>query len=224
MKRIALALRALILVSGVHQVFFGDTGSGILILVCLAIIVAPDFFTRGLISFFPIEIEIVLFAMVIIQYVLGEARDLYRTIPYYDKLVHAMLPGLIGYVGFLLAYAMVASRRLIAPIGVIIPLIVLMGLGIGAAEEIYEYASDTVLYPRIQGWHHFQGNAQEDPLHDTMNDLVADLVGATFGALMGFWLISREEDRHSQRLPEMVDEMSRMFGRKSKSAEAGKHT
>jgi hypothetical protein len=217
-KRLAWILRALILVSGVYQTLFGETAIGILTLICLALITAPAFFSRGLISFFPIEVEIVLFVMVIIQYVLGEARDLYTTIPYYDKFVHAMLPGLVGFIGFLLAYAMVATGRLIAAMPVILGLIILMSLGIAAVEEIAEYASDKILLPRIPGWHQFQGNAQEDPYHDTMNDLVADLIGATFGAVMGLWLMGRAAKRQSERLPELVDELQTMFGRQSGAA------
>ena len=215
MRRLAGILRILILLSGIYQMFAGETAIGILTLICLAIIMAPGFFTRGLVVFFPIEIEIVLFIMVIIQYVLGEARDLYTTIPYYDKFVHAMLPGLVGFIGFLLAYAMVASGKLVATTAVIVGLIVLMSLGIGAVEEIAEYSSDMLLYPRIAGWHHFQGNAQEDPWHDTMNDLIADTIGAGFGALLGLWLIDRAKGRQSPRLPELVDELQTMFGRRA---------
>jgi hypothetical protein len=218
-KRIAWVLRALILVSGIYQMLFGETAIGILTLICLAGITFPDFLSRGYLKYFPIEIELVLFAMVIIQYVLGEARDYYTEVPYYDKFVHAMLPGLLGYIGFLLAYMMVASGNLKAPLWVIMVLIVLMSLGAGAVEEICEFASDQILYPRIPGWHHFQGNAQQDPFMDTMTDLVADFVGACFGALLGFWLIGRAQRKQSERLPEMVEEMQGMFGRRQAATE-----
>jgi hypothetical protein len=218
-KRIAWLLRVLILASGLQQTFFGETDIGIITLICLAGISAPAFFTRGLVSFFPIEVEIVLFVMVIIQYVLGEARDLYTTVPYYDKFVHAMLPGMVGFLGFLLAYSMVATGTLIARTAGIVALIVLMSLGVGAVEEIAEYSSDMLLYPRIPGWHHFQGNAQEDPWHDTMNDLIADVVGAGFGAWLGVWLIRRAASAQSQRLPELVDELQTMFGDRSMPSE-----
>jgi uncharacterized membrane protein YjdF len=214
-KRLRWVLRTLILISGIYQTLFGEREIGILTLICLAGITAPAFFTRGLVAYFPIEIEIVLFGMVVIQYVLGEARDYYTTIPYYDKFVHAMLPGLIGFIGFLIAYALVASGRLIVSTWVIVVLIVLMSLGVAAVEEIVEYTSDMLLYPRIPGWHHFQGNAQEDPWHDTMNDLIADIIGAAFGALLGLWFIGRAAKRQSKRLPELVDELQGMFGRGS---------
>ena len=122
-----------------------------------------------------------------------------------------MLPGLIGVIGFLLAYALVASGRLVASTRVILGLIVLLSLGVGALEEIAEYSSDMLLAPRLPGWHHFQGNAQEDPWHDTMNDLVADLVGAAFGALLGRWLLDQTRRHHAARLPALITELTAMF-------------
>lgn len=220
-QRLAWVLRTLILASGIYQTIFGETAIGIITLICLALIVAPSFFSRGHVAFFPIEVELILFAMVIIQYVIGEARDFYTEVPYYDKFVHAMLPGMLGYIGFLLAYAMVATGRLVAARWAIMGLIVLMSLGAGALEEIAEYTSDMVLYPRIPGWHHFQGNAQQDPYQDTMTDLVADFVGAIFGALLGAWLIGRAEKRRSQRLPQMVEELHTMFQRRPEAPESG---
>ena len=130
-----------------------------------------------------------------------------------------MLPGMVGFLGFLLAYSMVATGTLIARTAGIVALIVLMSLGVGAVEEIAEYSSDMLLYPRIPGWHHFQGNAQEDPWHDTMNDLIADVVGAGFGAWLGVWLIGRAASAQSQRLPELVDELQTMFGDRSMPSE-----
>jgi hypothetical protein len=54
---------------------------------------------------------------------------------------------------------------------------------------------------------------------DTMTDLVADFIGACFGALLGFWLIGRAQRKQSERLPEMVEEMQGMFGRRQTAAE-----
>ncbi len=216
-QRLAWVLRTLILASGIYQTIWGEPEIGIITLICLAGIVFPAFVTRGLVNFFPIEVEIILFVMVLIQYVLGEARDLYINIPYYDKFVHAMLPGMLGLIGFMLAYSLVATGRLIAPTFAIAFLIVLMSLGAGAVEEIAEYASDQILYPRIPGWHHFQGNAQQDPHTDTMTDLIADVVGATFGAALGVWLIGRARRQGSERLPELVTELQTIWGRHGKA-------
>jgi len=214
-------MRAVILASGIYQVLFGETAIGILTLICLAGIMAPSFFSFGRVSFFPIEIEIALFVMVLVQFVIGEARDWYTEVPYYDKLVHAMLPGLLAFIGFLLAYSLVAAGRLVAATWVVCLLIILMSLGAAAVEEICEYASDMILYPRIEGWHHFQGNAQQDPYQDTMTDLVADLVGATIGALVGTRLIVRAARRRSERLPEMVGELHTMFERPAEARPSG---
>ena len=208
-------LRVLIFSSGVFQILFGNMVVGILILLCFGVLAAPSVFTRHIISFFPPEIEIVLLLMILIQFVLGEAHDLYNVIPYYDKFVHYMIPFFIGYLGFLLAYVMYRTGHLKAPMPVIIALIIVLALGLGAMEEIGEYLSDEMIYPRVEGWHHFQGNAQEDALHDTMNDLIADTLGGVFGSLLGVWFIARPSLKENPRLGRLVNEVEAMFDDKA---------
>lgn len=208
-------LRILILWSGIFQIIFGDTVIGIIILLCFAVLMIPAILTRHIISFFPPEIEIVLLLMILIQFVMGEAHDFYNAIPYYDKFVHYMIPFFIGYLGFLLAYVMYRTGHLKAPMPVIIALIIVIALGLGAMEEIGEYLSDELVYPNVQGWHHFQGNAQEDPHHDTMNDLIADTLGGVFGAFLGVWFIGIQAKAQSPRLNKFVSEVEAMFTEKS---------
>src|SRR5579864_6574060 len=87
-KILAFILGFLILLSGIYQTFFGDIRMGILILISFVVITIPRFFTRDYIEHFPIEVEILLFLMVILQFILGEVRHFYTNIPYYDKFVH----------------------------------------------------------------------------------------------------------------------------------------
>src|SRR4051812_4590086 len=105
-KNLIIILGVLILLSGIYQTLFGETEIGILTLLCFAIITVPGFFTRNFIKRFPIEIEIILFIMVFLQFILGEARDFYTDIPYYDKIVHYMIPMFLGLIGFLIFYTL----------------------------------------------------------------------------------------------------------------------
>lgn len=205
-KRLSLILEIIIGFSGVYQLFFAQTAAGILILFCLAMIVLPGLFTKNLIRHIPIEIEILLFIMIILQYILGGVHDFYTKIPYYDKLVHFMLPFFIGLIGFLIAYTMYATGRLKASATSTVIFIALISLGIGALWEIFEYLSDVLIYP-VFPYHHFQGNLQQVANVDTMTDLIDDLAGGIFGALLGLVFI-RKNARNSGRLREFVDELS----------------
>ena len=143
-------LEILILVSGIYQTFFGETIIGLMTLFVLALIVVPGFFTRGKITQLPIEIEIMLFVMVLLQFVIGEARDFYTNVPYYDKFVHYMLPMFLGLMGLIVVYTMYMVGKLKASLTVMALLVIFVAMGIGALWEIFEYLSDEILYPRIE--------------------------------------------------------------------------
>ena len=125
-----------------------------------------------------------------------------------------MIPMLLGIIGFLIFYTLYATGRIKTSMTAMIFIIILITLGIGALWEIIEYSSDVFLYSNIPGWHHFQGNAQQDALNDTMTDLIDDMLGAIFGALLGLWVISKESYRE-KRLPELVKEVNNSLFKKS---------
>lgn len=208
-KKLSIVLEVLIGFSGVYQILFGATAIGILILVTLLVIVLPSIFTKNLIRQIPIEIELLLFVMIILQFILGGVHDFYTKIPYYDKLVHFMLPFLVGLIGFMIAYTMYATGRLKTGATTTVLIIALLALGVGALWEIFEYMSDVLLYPNIPNWHHFQGNLQQVANNDTMTDLIDDLLGGIFGALLGMYYFQKSAEHNSRRLPEFINELSK---------------
>jgi hypothetical protein len=212
-RKLDFILKLLIFLSGMYQTFFGEHAIGIVILVCLVLITAPGLVTKNYIRHFPIEIEILLFSMILIQFVLGEARDLYINIPYYDKFVHYILPLFLGVIGFLIFFTLYATGKLKTSRSAMMVIIILITLGVGALWEIVEYANDVILWAHIPGWPHMQGNAQQDPFSDTMTDLVNDTIGAVFGALIGLWIIGRNYDKKG-RMQGLVEEVSEILDKK----------
>lgn len=212
-KRLALGLELFIGISGVIQILLGNIQSGVLILIALGFIVFPKFFTHHLVKRIPIEIEIVLFVMVLLQYILGGSLNFYERIPYYDKLVHFMLPMFTGLIGFLIAYTMYALGRLKATGVSIIIVVALISLGIGALWEIIEYLNDILIYP-WNPWHHFQGNAQQDANTDTMTDLIDDLLGGIAGGFLGYYFMEKSGFKRSVRAAELTKELKDgLFGK-----------
>lgn len=207
-------LEILILASGIYQTFFGETAIGILTLVALAFILFPKILTRGFVPRIPIEIEIILFVMVFVQFVLGEARDFYTTIPYYDKFVHYLLPMFLGLISFLLLYTLQETGNLRVSKLAMVILTVLIALAIGALWEICEYLSDRIFYMIFDTWHHFQGNAQQSAIDDTMTDLIIDTLGGVFGAVLGLWFTSKKAG--TIRMKEITGDFAAIFSPKRK--------
>jgi hypothetical protein len=211
---IAYGLQGILLISGIYQTFFGEMAIGLMTLIALALIILPGVFTGRRITVIPIEIQILLFLMVLLQLVLGEARDYYTNtnFPHYDKLVHFLLPMMLTVIAFMVVYTWYAIGKLYASKAVIMVLIVLVTLGVGAFWEIIEYSSDELIYPNVPGWHHFQGSQTEDALHDTMNDLIVDFIGGLVGAGLGVYFISKAEKKQNPRLKELVGEIADQLG------------
>ena len=207
-------LRVLTFSFGLFQIFFGDTAVGIAIIVCVIFLVSPAIFTKNRLTNIPLEIEFFLFIAVVAQYILGEAQGFYINVPFYDKFMHFALPFLIGFMGFVVSYTMYFSGRLKLSIGAMLVFTVLTTLGIGAFWEIIEYSSDQFLLPHFPLWHHFQGSATEDALHDTMNDLILDTFGGIVGSLTASKYLIAETFKN-RRVQEVIQELkSQLFKRK----------
>jgi hypothetical protein len=212
---VAHVLQTLVLIVGISQFIFGESGIGLLIILSWAVITIPSFFTRKRILTIPLEIQFLLFVMVFLQFIVGEAWDFYTNgvFPHYDKFVHVLLPFMVAVISFIIAYTWYATGKLYASKKVMFLIIFLITLGVGALWEIFEYGSDELLYPVIPGWHHFQGSPTEDALHDTMNDLIADAIGGIAGGLLSIYYISRLEKKSNPRLKALVTEVSTELSR-----------
>jgi hypothetical protein len=211
-------LRIFLLVSGIYILIFGGANGaerifGILILVALAIINAPAFLTRGKIRAIPVEIELILLAMVLFELVGGDALGLYVKIPHYDNFMHFMLPLFLALIGMMIVYTMYYYGKLQASYGVMAFIIIIMTIGFGAILEMGEYTYDTYLSQGplgdITGNTQMQGSPTQDPLDDTMNDFFTDTAGGIVGAALGVWLIRRNEKKGEHW--KVADEVGKMI-------------
>jgi hypothetical protein len=197
-------LRIFLLISGIYILIFGGANGaerifGLLILVALAIINAPSFFTRGKIRALPVEIELLLLAMVLFELIGGDALGLYVKLPYYDNFMHIMLPLYIALIGMMVVYTMYFYGKLKASLSAMAFVIIIMTIGFGAVLEMGEYTYDTYLangpLGEITGNTQMQGSPTQDALDDTMNDFFMDTLGGIIGAGIGVLLIRRNEKK-----------------------------
>jgi hypothetical protein len=210
-------MRIFLLIAGIYITIFGGVNGserifGILILVALAIINTPSFFTRNKIRALPVEIEILLLAMVLFELVGGDALGLYVKLPHYDNFMHFMLPLYIALIGMMLVYTMYYYGRLKASLAEMAILIVIVTIGLGGVLEMGEYTYDKYLSQgpvgQITGNTQMQGSPTQDPLDDTMNDLFTDTAGGIVGALLGVLLIRRAEEKGGHW--KVADEIEKM--------------
>lgn len=202
-------LRIFIYLSGIFQLFLGETLLGLMIVICVLFLVAPSFFTRNRITDIPLELEFFLFVMVFFQFIVGEVQGLYGSVPYYDNITHFFFPFLISVMGFTIAYALYFTGKLKVKTSTMIIFVIVVTLGIGAFWEILEYYADQILVGRIPGWHRAQGHDAASGFEDTMSDLVHDLLGGVVGSLVASRYIL--EAKYNKRLRELFGEIIRHF-------------
>lgn len=216
-RKLLLIMRLFLLIAGIYITIFGGANGaerifGILILIALAFINAPAFFTRNRIRILPVEIELLLLAMVLFELVGGDALGLYVKLPYYDNFMHFMLPLYIALIGMMLVYTMYYFGRLKASLMEMAIIIVIITIGLGGVLEMGEYTYDKYLshgpIGQITGNTQMQGSPTQDALDDTMNDLFTDTAGGIVGALIGVSLIRRAEKRGQHwKVAEEIEKM-----------------
>jgi hypothetical protein len=201
-RNLLRAMRIFLLIAGIYITLFGGANGaerifGVLILISLAIVNAPAFFTKNHIRALPVEIELLLLAMVLFELVGGDALGLYVKLPHYDNFMHFMLPLYMALIGMMILYTMYYFGRLKASLGVMAGLMVIVTIGLGGVLEMGEYTYDKYLSQgplgEITGNTQMQGSPTQDAHEDTMNDLFTDTAGAIVGALIGVLLIRRSE-------------------------------
>lgn len=207
-QHISLVLRIIAVLAGVYQLVFGEKGIGFFTLLSVAAITVPAFVTRGRIKTIPLEFELIFVVMVLLQLVIGETLDFYDNVPNYDKFVHFSLPLFIGFMSFIVAYALDQANKLTVSPLLLLSVLVFFTLGVGATWEIIEYTSDQLLDPIFPNLHQLQGNSPESAIHDTMQDLILDFIGGIFGALLGLRYIIRKDRSKAPRFKKLARDLS----------------
>ena len=123
---------------------------------------------------------------------LGEVRNFYFVIPYWDTILHISSGGMLGALGFSVIVLLNNTDRVpinLSPVFVAF-FAFCFAISIGVAWEIYEYAFDGLLGLNMQKFALQDGTllVGRDAVSDTMQDLIVDVVGA--GAISGLGYIS----------------------------------
>ncbi len=130
---------------------------------------------------------VVLFVMAALF--LGEMRDFYARIWWWDLFLHGMSGLLLGTAGFYLVYALNAVDRIGVALnpGFVAFFAFVFALALGALWEVFEFAVDELAGMNMQK------TMFDDPsgLTDTMWDMVLNTIGAALVSTVGWRLVRR---------------------------------
>lgn len=120
---------------------------------------------------------------------LGEVRDFYYTIPYWDTILHTFSGAMIGFIGFSLIDILNnnVERVTLSPFFIAF-FAFAFAITVGVVWEFYEFTSDGVFGTNMQKYKLRDGTelVGREALKDTMEDLMVDVLGAFVASGIGY--------------------------------------
>lgn len=120
---------------------------------------------------------------------LGEVRDFYYTIPYWDTILHTLSGAMIGFIGFSLIDILNNDNDKVTLSPFFIAFFAFcFAITVGVVWEFYEFTSDGLLGTNMQKYKLRDGTelVGKEALEDTMQDLMVDFLGAFVASGMGY--------------------------------------
>lgn len=139
----------------------------------------------------PDIIEIIYFIFLFCAIYLGEVRNFYFKIPYWDMILHCFSAAVLGAIGFMIVNFLNNSDKINIQLS---PFFVALfafsfALTCGTVWEIYEFTADGLLGTNMQKFITENGTVLigRGALADTMEDLIVDALGALVVAIIGYF-------------------------------------
>jgi len=164
--------------------------------VVLLLTFAPALIEHHLRVALPVELTLMTSVFLYASFALGEARDFYEKIWWWDLALHGVAALTIGIIGFLGIYVFYMTQRVqIAP-GWIATITFALAVSLGTMWEIFEFLMD---------WN-FGLNMQKSGLVDTMTDLMINAAGAAIAAVIGYFYVHGSDSLYGRRLIRAIAE------------------
>ena len=164
--------------------------SAFLILSIALLILLVTVFSDRLAVQIPAEFQVLALIFAFSSLFLGEVRNYYDKIWWWDIALHATSGLLMGILGFLLVYVLNASEKIAFSMT---PRFVaffafMFAVAVGALWEIFEFLMDSFFGMNMQK------AMFDDPsgLTDTMWDMIVNTIGAAIISTMGWWYMKRD--------------------------------
>jgi uncharacterized membrane protein YjdF len=162
-------------------------------IVTFALTLAPLQFQR----FYHVKIPVFFTSAIIVftyfSLFLGEIRNFYELIWWWDILLHGGAAIGFGLIGFIMILMMFRDNKYAAPPIALAFFAFCFAMAIGVLWEVFEFGMDEL----------FGLNMQKSGLADTMYDLIIDTFGAILGSAAGFFYL---KGRWFGGLAGMIDE------------------
>ena len=207
---VVLALQLVMLAELALLLLDGQWLTAFLVLGIMILVLSPGAVGRRFDVNIPAEFQLLVVLFAFAALFLGEIRNYYERIWWWDMALHTSSGLLLGVLGFLLVYVLNENERIelhMRPRFVALFAFV-FALAVGGVWEIFEFAMD-----RLTGTN-MQKPMFGDPsgLTDTMWDLIVDALGALGISVLGWWHMHRPEQSFIQTwIRKFIERNPRLF-------------
>lgn len=146
----------------------------------------------------PDVMEMLYFIFLFCAIYLGEVRDFYYRIPFWDVILHGFSGAMLGALGFVIVNFLNDAEKVNIHLS---PLFVTLfafcfALAAGTVWEIYEFLADGILNTNMQKFITADGTVLigRDALSDTMEDLIVDALSSLVICTLGFFTLKKENE------------------------------
>ncbi|NLI39141.1 MAG: hypothetical protein GX384_07355 [Clostridiaceae bacterium] len=128
---------------------------------------------------------------------LGEVRNFYYAIPYWDLILHAFSGAMLGALGFTIVIMLNHTKGINLHLSPFFAAVFAFcfALTIGAVWEIYEYIIDSTLGLNMQKYMLKDGTPLigREALNDTMEDIIVDAISALVMTIVGYIYVKKKK-------------------------------
>ena len=139
----------------------------------------------------PNYMEVFYFIFLYCAIYLGEVRNFFFIIPYWDLILHTFSGAMLGVLGFSLVNIMNSSKKVQVTLSPAFTLLFAFcfALAVGSVWEIYEFVMDGLLGMNMQKFMLENGTQLigRAALADTMEDMIVDAIGAGVMCVIGYF-------------------------------------
>ena len=191
---VLFVLQTVMAVELVLLVLEGQWQHVFLVIAVMAGTLAPELLRNRLPVEIPSEVQVLAILFVFATLFLGEVRDYYERIWWWDLALHTTAGLLMGLLGFMIVYVLNKSPdvQLRMRPSFVALFAFAFALAIGSLWEIFEFAMDEIFDLTMQK------PMLGDPsgLTDSMWDMIVNAAGAAVVSLVGWLYIRRSRRRH----------------------------
>ena len=163
--------------------------------ITLILLILPTIFSRRTKIAIPPIIQISFLIFIFASTYLGEFRNFYLRYSWWDSMLHFFSALLLGYIGFLLIFALNKDREMHLRLSPFFIAVFTFSFAVmmGTMWEIFEYVMDHFVGLDMQKARYL-GDDSRSGVIDTMKDLIIDSVGALFVSITGYIFCKKTKD------------------------------